>query len=553
MVSRVTFDDLVRPSRGAALMRLARRLAPPLLILAAAALLLATAPVADDFSWSDAPRHALNGIFVRDFVAAHPWHDPTGWAQSYYLKYPALSVLFYPPLFYVVEAAFYAAFGFSHFVAQLTVAAFYALLGLATYRLARLWLSRYVSLGVALMLMGAPTMAFWGRQVMLDIPADALMSLGAYFVLRFIKDDRGRDLALGVGLTLAAIYTKYNVAFIVPVLGLALLAARGSAVLKDRRIWLACALAALALIPAAWLNLHYGAANIQSASDLAGELPRDSLAAWLFYPAALPEMLSWPVLVLALVGSALVARERGGALRGWPLVLLLTWIAVGYLAFSAISLRAPRHVLPVLTPLVILAGYALQRLAPARWAGLAACAFGVATLGMTLYTDPVPVITGHKAIADAVADMAPPNAVVLFSGYRDGNFIFAIRARQDRPDISVLRADKLLLRIVVERNRGVAEAGYSEDDIAKLIRDLGVDIVVAEDGFWDDLTEMQRFEAVLARPDFAPIGHFPITGTMGHSDKSFTLYRPTYAVSHPRGSLSIDMPIIGETFHGPAR
>ena len=322
------------------------------------------------------------------------------------------------------------------------------------------------------------------------------------------------------------------------------------AVLKDRRIWLATALAAVALIPAAWLNLHYGAANIQSAADLAGEAPRWSLAAWLFYPEALPEILSWPVLILALAGLALVARARGGIFKGWPLILLLAWIILGYLAFSAISLRAPRHVLPVLTLLVILAGYAIERLVAKRWAVLAACALGIATLGITLATDPVPIIAGHRAIADAVAEMAPPDAVVLFSGYRDGNFIFAIRARVDRPDISVLRADKLLLRIVVERNHGVAEAGYSEDDIAKLIRALGVDLVVTEDGFWDDLTEMKRFEAVLARPDFTLIGHFPITGTMGHSDKSFTLYCPAYPVAHPCGALSIDMPIIGDTFHG---
>ena len=84
----------------------------------------------------------------------------------------------------------------------------------------------------------------------------------------------------------------------------------------------------------------------------------------------------------------------------------------------------------------------------------------------------------------------------------------------------------------------------------KLIRALGVDLVVTEDGFWDDLTEMKRFEAVLARPDFTLIGHFPITGTMGHSDKSFTLYCPAYPVAHPCGALSIDMPIIGDTFHG---
>jgi hypothetical protein len=78
MVSRVTFDDLARPSRGAAWLRLARRLAPAVLILAACAALLATAPVGYDFSWSDAPRHALNGILIKGFIVAHSWHDPVG-------------------------------------------------------------------------------------------------------------------------------------------------------------------------------------------------------------------------------------------------------------------------------------------------------------------------------------------------------------------------------------------------------------------------------------------------------------------------------------------
>ena len=33
------------------------------------------------------------------------------WAESYYLHYPSLSILFYPPLFYVFEAAAFAVFG----------------------------------------------------------------------------------------------------------------------------------------------------------------------------------------------------------------------------------------------------------------------------------------------------------------------------------------------------------------------------------------------------------------------------------------------------------
>ena len=139
-------------------------------------ILLATSPADGDFSWSDAPRHALNGAFVKDFIAALPWRHPVEWAENYYLQYPALSILFYPPLFYFFEAAFYAVFGVNHFAAQATVAAFYALLGLGVYRLARLWLPRFTALGSALMLMGAPEITLWGRQVMLDIPAMAWLS-----------------------------------------------------------------------------------------------------------------------------------------------------------------------------------------------------------------------------------------------------------------------------------------------------------------------------------------------------------------------------------------
>jgi hypothetical protein len=47
-----------------------------IVFIAANAALLATAPHAGDFWWSDAPRHALNGVFVKDFVTTAPWHDP---------------------------------------------------------------------------------------------------------------------------------------------------------------------------------------------------------------------------------------------------------------------------------------------------------------------------------------------------------------------------------------------------------------------------------------------------------------------------------------------
>lgn len=531
---------------------LVRRLAPYVAIIGAAGALLATTPLGGDFAWSDAPRHALNGAFLKDLVAALPRH-PVAWAEAYYLQYPALSILFYPPLFYVFEAVAFALLGVTQFAAQLTVACFYALLGIGLYRLTRLWASRSAALGAALMLMGAPDFALWGRQVMLDVPATAWLVWGVYAFARFLRFDRGRDLAISATLLLAALYTKYNIVFIAAVLLLTLIAARGRAFVADRRLWWTVAAGIIGVIPAVILLLTFGSANLQSAADLTGELPRWSLAAWSYYPALLPQIVGWPVLALATVGLGLLIARRLTALEGWPTWLLIGWALVGYAFFTAIAVREPRHIMTAVPPLVVLAACALDQILPRQLGGLVALAVGVGVFGWTIAYDPVPTVIGYKQMADYVADRVPADARVLFSGYRDGNFIFDLRMREDRRDISTIRADKLLLRVAIERRRGVGEATYSQAQIAALIRNLGIDLVVAQDGFWDDLAEMHRLAGVLARPDFTAVAHFTIGGTMGRTDRSFTIYRPNYPIEQKTRSLELDMPIFGGRIEGKLR
>jgi len=532
--------------------RLARRFAPYIAIVAAAGALLATSPLGGDFAWSDAPRHALNGAFLKDLIVALPRH-PVTWAEAYYLQYPSLSILFYPPLFYVFEAAAFALLGVTQFAAQAMVALFYALLGLGVYRLTRLWASHAAALGAALMLMGTPELALWGRQVMLDVPAMAWLVWGVYAFARFLRFDRGRDLAIAVAFLLAALYTKYNVVFIAAVLLLTLIAARGRSLPRDRRLWWAAAAGVIGALPAIGLLLTFGVANFQSAADLSGELPRWSLAAWTFYPELLPQIVGWPVLGLAIAGCGFLIAGRLSVLKGWPAWLLLGWAFVGYAFFTAIAVREPRHLMTAVPPLAILAACALDRLLPRRVGGLIALTVGAGLLGWTVAYDPVPTVTGYKQMADYVADRVPANARVLFSGYRDGNFVFDLRMREDRRDIWMIRADKLLLRVAIERRRGVGEADYSPEQIAALIRNLGIDLVVAQDGFWADLTEMHRLAAVLSGPDFTPVAHFTIGGTMGRTDKSFTIYRPNYPVEQKIRTLELDMPIFGGQIGGHLR
>ena len=163
-------------------LRLRSALPGTIILACACAILLLTAPTNGDFWWFEAPGHAMNGVFIRDFVAAMPWRDPVGFAIDYYMRYPAVTILFYPPLFPIVEAFFFALFGVSHFVAQLTVTVFLFAFALGTRQLARLWMPDAAAVGVALTALGLPLVTFWGRQVMLEMPAYAFLIWSMYYL-----------------------------------------------------------------------------------------------------------------------------------------------------------------------------------------------------------------------------------------------------------------------------------------------------------------------------------------------------------------------------------
>jgi len=521
-----------------------------IIFVAANLALLATAPVGGDFWWSDAPRHALNGAFVKDFVAAAPWHDPKSWAINYYLQYPALTILFYPPLFYFFEAVAFALFGVSHLVAQASVSLFAVLLAAATYGLVRLDFPRWSALGASLLVIGGPEIAFWSRQVMLDVPAYAAVVTGAYFYALYLRFDRPRDLYFALIAILAAVYIKLTAAFIIPVLALALVAVKGPRALRDRHTVIAAILGVMALVPALLLTLKFGAVNAESVAGRSTDIPRASMAAWLFYAQAVPQYLGYVATALAVCGLFLVLLRRTAPLEPRLAWLLTAWLVFGYLFFSAIGVREPRHGIMLAFPLAVFTVLALHRALPERIAPAAVAVLGIGTFGYSLLFYPPPRIGGYAQVADYVARHAPKNAVVLFSGYRDGNFVFDLRTHEERRDLTTLRADKLLLRIAVERVRGVGQADLDEEQIAQALRDYGVGLIVFQPGFWTDLREMARLSTVLHTPDFERVADFDIRGTAPHIDNKIEIYKPTYPVTQTRRTLRLDMPIIGDSFKG---
>lgn len=521
------------------------------ILLLAAGTLTATAPHAGDFWWSDAPRHALNGIFLKDFLLDLPLENPRQYAIDYYLRYPALTILLYPPLFYVLSVPVYLVLGDNALAAQIAVGLHYAGLGAGAYMLARLWLPRLQSLAMALLLMSLPVVALWGRQVMLEIPALAFVTWSTYFFVRFSREDRTLQLFLALAFLLGALYTKLSAVFLFPVIGAYFLVARGLNLLRDRRVWLAVIVALLGLAPLIVLTMSFGRANVQSVMGIADAVARRStLSGWIWYAKHLPSMLGWTTLLLALAFLIDRARRRNGRIGREEFLFFVLWIVAGYLFFSFIDLKEERHAVFLVIPIALWAILAIDRLVPHKLAAGTSLIFAVGTFVFVLATEPIPFVAGYREAARIIAAEAPEGSVIVFSGKRDGSFTFNVRTATGRSDLSVIRADKLLLDIAVRRELGVGTRDYSEDQIRSLLNEVGAQYVVAQRDFWLDLVPMARLQRVLESDVFEEIGRIQVASNIPLEDRELRLYRARAPVTSGPRRLKLHLPIIGRELEG---
>lgn len=515
-----------------------------------------TSPTDGQFWWSDAPRHGLNGIFIKELLLSMPIDDPKGFAVKFYGQYPALTILFYPPLFYAISAPFFLIFGESHAVAQAVVALHLVVLGAGMFAFARLWLDRPAALAASVILLGLPEIMLWGRQVMLEIPALSYVVWAAVLTVRHARQGNPASLLLAVIFALAALYTKLSMALLVPALGILLLQARGLQLFRANGTRVAAAMAILGVIPLVALSVGFGQANMQSVVAIADTpASRAALAGWVWYAKQLPAMWALIPLVFALVGFVTMWWRTSQVWRTGERALLTWWFVIGYVALSLIELKEARHGIILLVPITIWATIALDRgvrllVASALWSKVMIVGTALVLLAMTLAFTPVPRVTGYREAAIEVARLAPPDAIVLFSGKRDGSFVFNMRTATGRKDLYTVRADKLLLSVAVRRELGVVQQDYTEAEIAKLLHELGIAVVVAQRDFWVDLDQMAKLQHVLDGPSFEMVGRIAVSGNVPTEDRELRIYRARGEVKSGRRDLRIDLPIVGRSIEG---
>lgn len=209
---------------------------------------------------------------------------------------------------------------------------------------------------------------------------------------------------------------------------------------------------------------------------------RHTLAGWLWYAKQMPGQLGWPVVLLAALALRALANRLPDALA------TLAWVAL---------------------PTAVVAQTALAR--------------------------PVDYVDGYAEAASYVATHAPRDSRVLFSGYRDGSFTFAMRTHEERRDLGVVRADKLLLSVSVRRELGVTEKAVSDAQLLAQVEQLGIRYVVIQPGFWTDLPAMLQS---LRRCGVAR-GRIPRATPTSHGVQGLPpLLRPVFLANWPQAKPS---------------
>lgn len=488
--------------------RNSRSLLPPifaLIVLTSVALALYfTSPTDGDFWWYDASRHAMNGVFIRDFIIDGGVQHPIQFASAYYQKYPAINIGFYPPFFYLTSAPFLAIFGPTHAVSQAVVTLYALGAMLSIYFLCSRQMSRVAALAAAACVITFPEMALWARQVQLDIPAIALLIVAAFALTRYLENQSRSWLYAATSLLGIAILTRAQAICVIPAVMFFLFIPKYAHLASLKTRILALVPLIILSMPSLAMVAYFSRVNQSQVVQMPGMPRLLSFGNWGWYASYLPEQIGWPALVFTTCGLAAalvlgVQKRLPTAAMVAGMFCLSSWIF-----FSLISNKEPRFNLPSVPFLFLFSVFALNVLFPflTRFA-LLVLALWLAFQALAVAH--VPVVGGYKEAVELAQNVTPRNTNVLISAHRDGSFIYDMRTIGKRRDIGIRRADKLFVEINIRREFGIKDRRLSKEDLLELLKRENVTTIVVQNGYLEEQETMRNFKQLLDSGEYYKI------------------------------------------------
>ncbi|MCA8984466.1 MAG: glycosyltransferase [Planctomycetaceae bacterium] len=402
----------------------------------------------------DQAHNVLTSVFFYDMYRDLPTRDLVGYTYDYQRQYPALGLMFWPPLFHATAGAAMLATGPSLTAIHVVLAGFALLLAVAMY----LALSRHVSpvwaCGAVCLAITSPVLWQLQNTVMLEVPslAAGLVILWLYSRVAHRQAWLHAGEAVFAGVCCAAIaYTKQPAVFVLAGVFLDVLV-NHRPLLKSRLTWLCVGTAGALLLPLAAFTWKYGKVNIAQSIGNQGNIYVDhhrvaerwSIEGWTYYPELLMNQLPWVALVLVMAGMLVMgwdtqARKKQGI---W-LWTALAWYAM-FSYFDNKQIRFVAYAMPFVAIAFMVAGVWLSQ--RSRWAGIACLValWGVVGWNVTQGLRSVP--RGYDQMAALLAPVLEGEQQTNMAYFGDDHHLFTAQLRlldRDRRH-AMLRGDDLL-------------------------------------------------------------------------------------------------------------
>ena len=156
--------------------------------------------------YSDDAAHFMNGMLLRDYLIQVPGSNPVAFAEQYYIHYPKIAPLMWPPLFHVTLGLTLLVGGPPGATALLLLAVCCAWLVLRLHVIVERLAGSLAALVAVALLLTTPLIMTMTSVVMLDLVIAMFALESVYWLARFLKSNSSRDaIIFGVFASLACL------------------------------------------------------------------------------------------------------------------------------------------------------------------------------------------------------------------------------------------------------------------------------------------------------------------------------------------------------------
>lgn len=401
---------------------------------------------------SDEAAHYITGLMVHDYFAHGIGQAPMAFAANYYLHYPKVALGHWPPVFYLMQAAwgFICSPSRNGILGMMTLCT--TLIAFTLYRLVeREFRTTVGGIAAGALFLCIPLVQAYSAMIMSDMVV-AMFSLWALRAwANYLDNERTRDALWFAAAASAAILTKGNGFAVTLMAPVSVVILRRPRIFLRPAFWISAALIGIVCVPwnIATRNLITPTMQFQAG------VPFFLKANW-YYGTELFRAVGAGIAVFALIGVAVKVILPFLHKSVQPLWAAGLGLIVGVQIFHTVvpAGTEERYLLASLGPVLLFMSAGIQwaasriRVRQPIYARVAAMS-GIVAIVFFLWTFRVPHkrhIGLDEAARDVTMSPADRDAVILCSsnGNGEGIFISELAMREPRPTHIVLRASLML-------------------------------------------------------------------------------------------------------------